>query len=205
MDKAALLRRIKSTDTDEEAFRRLFNQYSEPVYKMLLEQCKDRQLAREALKSTFLRVQQTLKSEDEIDSTYLWLSALAKAQLEKHQIEKSDRAAVLASLLEAPLVKAQAEEAAEPKAKQWQEPEAIQPPASADLNPASVQAIRLLAKEQPLPKKRSRAGRVFVLTLLGVLILCVLWVIAGLLMDIQVLPEIDLGYTWFNTQVFSLF
>ncbi|HPY37286.1 MAG TPA: hypothetical protein PLH38_05590, partial [Clostridia bacterium] len=178
MDKAALLRHIKSTD--EEAFRRLFNQYSEPVYKMLLEQCKDRQLAREMLKSTFLQVQQTLKSEDEIDSTYLWLNVLAKAQLEKHLIERSDRAAVLASLLEAPLIKVQAEEAAEPKAKQWQEPEPIQPPASADLNPASVQAIRLLAKEQPLPKSRSRAGRVFVLTLLGVLILCVLWVIAGL-------------------------
>ena len=64
MDKAALLRHIKSTD--EEAFRRLFNQYSEPVYKMLLEQCKDRQLAREMLKSTFLQVQQTLKSEDGI-------------------------------------------------------------------------------------------------------------------------------------------
>lgn len=32
-------------------------------------------------------------------------------------------------------------------------------------------------------------------------ILAALWVIVGLLMDMNILPELDLGYSWFNTAI----
>lgn len=50
----------------------------------------------------------------------------------------------------------------------------------------------------PLRKKRSNAlGYWIAAGLLMVGILAALWVIAGLLMDMGYLPELDLGYSWF--------
>ena len=41
---------------------------------------------------------------------------------------------------------------------------------------------------------------------LAVILLCagillMLWVIAGLLMDLELLPPVDLGYEWFNRRI----
>ena len=63
----------------------------------------------------------------------------------------------------------------------------------------------------PAVQKKKKDGKVgttlFVVALSGLIvgILCVLWVLIGLLMDLGIMPEVDLGYSWFSTNVFPWF
>lgn len=52
---------------------------------------------------------------------------------------------------------------------------------------------------------RHTALSVFCIILLLLFILVLLWAIGGILMDIGWIPEYDLGYSWFNENVFALF
>ena len=59
-------------------------------------------------------------------------------------------------------------------------------------------------------KKKSggKAGTIFFAIAIGILLLGIfvsLWVIIGLLMDLGIMPEVDLGYSWFNQHVFPWF
>lgn len=53
------------------------------------------------------------------------------------------------------------------------------------------------------PAKRGSGGLVTVFLLLC--IAAVLWVIAGLLMDMNLIPAVDLGYAWFNANITQMF
>ena len=59
------------------------------------------------------------------------------------------------------------------------------------------------AKAADKPAKRSSGGLVTVFLLLC--IAAVLWVIAGLLMDMNLIPAVDLGYAWFNANITQMF
>lgn len=59
--------------------------------------------------------------------------------------------------------------------------------------------------EETAPSKISSVGFVLGILILGVGILAALWVILGLLMDMNLIPELDLGYSWFNANVASWF
>ncbi len=43
------------------------------------------------------------------------------------------------------------------------------------------------------------------LILFSVLILVLLWALAGLLMETGTLPAVDLGYSWFNAHIYPFF
>ena len=43
------------------------------------------------------------------------------------------------------------------------------------------------------------------LPLLILLLLILLWVLAGVLMDVQLIRAYDLGYSWFNETIYPLF
>lgn len=61
--------------------------------------------------------------------------------------------------------------------------------------PPSVQASRLMEPELEIPEKpRIRFGSMIVILLL---ILLAFWVVAGLLMERELVPFMDLGYSWF--------
>lgn len=55
------------------------------------------------------------------------------------------------------------------------------------------------------PRRRTSFGRVLSTIFLILLILLLLWAIAGILMSINLLPRLDLGYAWFNRVCFPLF
>ena len=60
------------------------------------------------------------------------------------------------------------------------------------------------AQRQLLPDpviRKHRLGRTAAVILLSIGILLMLWIIAGLLMDMELLPYVDLGYAWFNRQI----
>lgn len=56
------------------------------------------------------------------------------------------------------------------------------------------------------PHKRQNKGLfVFCIIINIILILILLWFLCGLLVNLGVLPSIDLGYTWFNGHIYPLF
>ena len=50
-------------------------------------------------------------------------------------------------------------------------------------------------------RKERRAGRVVAAIFLSMGILWLLWIAAGLLMDMDLIPTVDLGYEWFNQNI----
>lgn len=60
-------------------------------------------------------------------------------------------------------------------------------------------------EEEKAEKGGGSLGFVLGICILSVGILAALWVILGLLMDMNLIPELDLGYSWFNTYVASWF
>ena len=65
----------------------------------------------------------------------------------------------------------------------------------ADVQPSDI-PIQVKAEKRPWS-----AGRLAAAIALSAGILAALWVIAGLLMDMGFLPDIDMGYSWFNMNI----
>ncbi len=54
-------------------------------------------------------------------------------------------------------------------------------------------------------KPRNKGLFIFCIILNIILILILLWFLGGLLVNLGVLPDIDLGYSWFNAHIYPLF
>lgn len=54
-------------------------------------------------------------------------------------------------------------------------------------------------------KPRNKGLFIFCIILNVILILILLWFLGGLLINLGVLPEFDLGYSWFNSHIYPLF
>lgn len=54
---------------------------------------------------------------------------------------------------------------------------------------------------QPAKQKKSKVGLFFGIGGLSLGILAALWVISGILMSLDILPDFDLGYQWFNMNI----
>ncbi len=65
--------------------------------------------------------------------------------------------------------------------------------------------MNLRMREQERASKQSRRGRGFGRFLLILFLLILLWVAAGILMDFGFIPQLNLGYAWFNMHIFPLF
>ena len=54
-------------------------------------------------------------------------------------------------------------------------------------------------------KPRNKGLFIFCIILNVILIIILLWFLGGLLVNLGVLPDIDLGYSWFNAHIYPLF
>ena len=64
--------------------------------------------------------------------------------------------------------------------------------------------------KRSVPEKKSsgKIGRILFIIAISILIFCIfvaLWIIVGLLMDLGIMPEVDLGYSWFSANIFPWF
>ncbi len=100
---------------------------------------------------------------------------------------------------------------AAPPAPPAPEPVYIEPQAAA---PAQAAAISLYDEEAPAPweepliDRPSPFKRFFgglLLLLLSLVVLALLWALAGLVMRLGVLPAYDAGYSWFNSNIYPFF
>lgn len=79
------------------------------------------------------------------------------------------------------------------------------PPSYAPQQPPRRRPPENAAPEPSFEKPRSRFGYGLGVFVLIVLCLVLLWIAAGICMNMGFLPKIDLGYSWFNEKIFTFF
>ena len=104
----------------------------------------------------------------------------------------------------------------EPEPFAWREPPEPLPPQKPGKKPrrergkkqeprAHKDSVRDEIFDEPYNKKAKSGGHGFSIFLLIVVSLLLLWIVVGVAMTMQWIPYYDLGFTWFNTNVFKLF
>ena len=185
METNDLFNRIKAKD--REAFKQLTEEYGWKVYSRIRETTEDRDQADLIFNKTFSRFYNTIEDFDSNDPIEAMLCVYAAVVAD--EMEKS---------------------AAEGKEVRLEENEI---PVTQDLVPdveALAQGTDSKKKEKKEKKARKHSGFVSFLYVIGILLLiagiaAAVWVMAGLLMDLNILPDMDWGYSWFNANIADWF
>ena len=195
MDNNELLIRIK--EKDEDAILKFMQAHGEKLYSRLLLRLGDRSLADKAFRDAIIGFCKPLTADDSSDPVEALLFGYADRACE--DILKDSLDAVIGDTLAdaGALVRVSAGAVA---------PDADTVPAvSAEAQPEEAPtAAPAAASEAPEQKAKTCGGKGLFGLGVGVLslgIAAVLWVILGLLVDMQLLPEIDLGYSWFSANI----
>ena len=187
MDTNSLLERIRSKDRD--AFMQLMQTYGRGLYTRLLNQLGDKVLADAAFKETLVGFYNALVRSEGEDAVQALLYSYG--DITGDRILESSLAQVINETVSETQLTPEPEPES-PLARQAGVPEPEENEEAAD------------EKQEAAPgKEENRAGWWLGLAVggLSVAILAALWVIAGLLMDMGLLPELDLGYEWFSANV----
>lgn len=191
MSDLELLNRIKAKDRD--AFVELMRKYGTSLYSRMLSKLGDRQLADAAFKETMVGFYKSLTENEGEDAVSALLSGYADNVSDRilgdyfeHMVENTANCVESSELskLELPVP--------EPKAGAVTERDKCMSQPIQDSGNNDAEGI-------------SRGGWIFAVGLLSTCALIVFWVIIGLLVGMDVLPEIDLGYTWFNENIAEWF
>ena len=197
---------------DREAFKAVYSEYGRGVFVAALKELGSESDARKVVKQTFLNLhRELLNATDDVN-----LPALIR-ELADHEMLLAKIVKQHGAFVEGPPAGAAAAPVARPVREQ---PSARisfeeQPPKTpaADLPPlerayAYMKADGALKQEpvmDPSDGKRRRPGEKFGRLLLLLMLFILLWAVAGVLMDIRIIPKFDLGYRWFNQTVYPLF
>lgn len=185
METNELLARVR--EGNEEAFRLLFARHGETLYQSLMERCHDKRIAREALKDVFQKAYATLRNSPQPDGTALWLNELTMNSLEERLTAQKQAVAMCEGL------QSERENAAAETFHQ---------------EPGGTERIICDVRKgmhTPSTRKTSHISGTAIAIILIVLLLLTIWYIVGALMRMGMLPNVDLGYSWFSSHVFSLF
>lgn len=187
MSDLELLNRVKNKDRD--AFVELMKKYGEKLYAKLLENLGDRRLADAAFKETMIGFYKSLTENDGDDAISSLLSGYAETVSSRMQID------YLEDIIEKTADCAENSEFGRlglpvPKVKEVEAENIIDQIHDSDIS------------DNPTI---SRSGWFLAVTTLSVCALIVLWIIIGLLCSMDVLPNINLGYEWFNNNVAEWF
>lgn len=192
MDNSDLLNRIKSKD--REAFLQLMQTYGKGLYSRLLSQLGDRELADAAFKETLVGFYNTLTENDGGDAVEALLYGYADRT--RRQLLDSSLEHVIDETMDETADEAGPASAPPAREAAAAVPETVKEPESAD-EPESDE----ICDEAEDRKNPGGAGFWIAVIALGLCIMFAVWVIVGLLMDMSLLPEFDLGYDWFNANV----
>ena len=172
---------IKKID-DRDAVSILIGRYGNKIYARLYDRLHDKQLADEAFRKTVFSFLETVKRLESDDLTEALFSCIAENVCREVQ-ESAD---VVQERLRpqenpAPVIS----EAASESVEAVEDTEAVED-----------------AEDEPSVGHR---WEIAVLLFLIVLVIILLWGVAGIGMQSGMIPRIDLGYTWFDRNVFPLF
>jgi DNA-directed RNA polymerase specialized sigma24 family protein len=216
MDLGALMQRIQQGD--REAFATLYARYNKTVYRIAYEATGNTDESLDIVKAVFREMYQTICAKGPyLGDLYGWLDALTARQLRTRRF------------------KAQAEGAASPPNYSGDDAEAIEERAATRLARDEEGAGYAYAQSEESPIRHSeiddeatrrqlddrlkdapivdpmfhavpeRKGRKFSMVVLTLAALGLAWVLLGLLGSLDILPQWDIGYNWFNEAMFPLF
>jgi hypothetical protein len=205
---------------DREAFRSVYQKYGRGVYLDALKALGNETAARGVVKQTFLSLHNELMCRNEDIVIHERVRELAEHEILLRQVLGSESGEEAGAV-----VAARGGHAAEAPEKRGSEsifgqkaledaPEDIEEdvPVPDDM-PAleRTHAYMRADGEKGLQDMRKRASdtsrpaRGFGTVLLILFLLMLLWVLGGILMDLGILPSVNLGYRWFNENIFRLF
>lgn len=191
-DTTDLLNRAKQKDID--AYMQLMSRYGNKVHRRLLQQTGDRNLADAMFQRTMTGFYEMLTKNLDEDAVETLLNFYA---------DSVRRQMVGIPEMQVPPKQASAFQAEEPpKVQNQNKPKETPPEPQAHTDEPESQPTE--KREAQQKKKTGNVGITIGIVLLLFGILVVLWVIVGLLMDMNVLPELDLGYTWFYSHIVPL-
>lgn len=205
MDLAGLMQRIQ--EGDREAFATLYSRYNKTVYRIAYESTGDSEKALIIVQGVFKEMYQTIREKGMyLGDLYGWLDALTTKHIglmqrarKENGTQQARPAAKRDMVREEARVDARRPTVGELKAqapRQYTKEEARALEARADARLFSEK------EEQDEPREKSAALSIIGLSLATLLLL---WVLLGLLGTLDVLPQWDLGYHWFNETFFRLF
>lgn len=173
---------------DREAFAELFNLCGRDAYLSALALLSNKAAATEATKRAFMALREELLSAPGPIDVEARLTALIEKQAAARKAEEPRE--------EAPLWpdEAPAEAPAQPTAD-----DAEIPGAEDELPPLPPE----MRTTMPQNTRRSMSGILW--ALVAVMLLLLIWVAAGVLMNLSLVPYGDWGYSWFNAHIFPLF
>lgn len=176
MDLGTLMLRIQQGD--REAFATLYARYNQTVYRIAFESTGNQQESLEIVKAVFREMYQTILANGPyLGDLYGWLDALTAKQLRMRRFQQQPQGGNVL-----------------PPQYDMQQAQKI-----------DVRASERLQDDQLFEPEKKRARRGFSMALLGIAAAMLVWVLIGLLGSLGVLPELNLGYSWFNDALFPLF
>lgn len=186
---------IKKID-DRDAVSILIGRYGNKIYARLYDRLHDKQLADEAFRKTVFSFLETVKRLESDDLTEALFACIAENVCRDIQ-ESAEPAQESCDLVQesADLVQERVC------------PQETPAPVISEAASESVEAVEDTEAVEDAEDAPSVGHRweIAVLLFLIVLVIILLWGVAGLGMQSGVIPRIDLGYTWFDRNVFPLF
>ena len=207
-----LQKRISSGD--REAFKAVYSEYGRGVFLSAMKALGSEAEARAVVKQTFLNLHRDLlNAADDIDIP-VRIRELTEHELLLTKILRSK--GVLEAAAQSNPVGGQYTPAYGPKGASARSVFTNEETASEeDLLPplertyTYMEADRTFASRTaeapPTPEKRKRHGGGLFRLILILLLFVLLWALAGVLMDIRLVPAYDFGYRWFNETIYPLF
>jgi len=194
---------------DRAALRELFAIKGFGVYKSALEHAEDREAAKQATREVFLETFRLLIDNKEKKLVESALDALLFERTKYYCGVFNDLGQIQRELFGDPAL-APPPRPADPFAGDRQEEPFDEAPQESHAAPvAEPEAPQPRRKRKQKPPKTTRRKRGFFyglsISLLSLCVLLFIWFIAGIVMEIGYLPNLDLGYTWFNRVLFPLF
>lgn len=179
MDLRSLMQQIQ--EGDREAFSTLYHRYNKIVLRIVLDEVKDVEAAKQIIKAVFSEAYNTIRQKGPyMGDLNGWFDALADKHI-RHFKENGLKAA---------------QEAQDAQKRQYslEEARAIEEKVDA----------RISDGEEKAQGSKNR-GEIISFAGLCAFAVLLLWVLIGLLSKLEILPSIDIGYTWFNRVAFKLF
>ena len=220
MELEELVRRIRMGD--KAAVKDLISIYGNSVYLRAFERTQDKELAREAARQTFGQFVAVVQQQSDEDGWSLWFGDLIERNISAY-VQIAPDMDLIEDELERELY-GEPQDFAEPALYEQPSARLAPPPqqqpqrqSSGRVVPApepadkasrsSGRSIRdeVFSESYRPRKKKKRSGGALSIILLILVCLILLWVVGGVAMIMKWIPEYDLGYTWFNTNVFKLF
>lgn len=221
MDLSSLMRRIQQGDRD--AFATLYTRYNKTVYRVALDATHDKDEAVQVVKAVFREMYQTISAKGPyLGDLYGWLDALTAKQIRLRRLMRSTPAAAASSSSprsyspeEAEALQQRVNERLQRINAQQNEPAKAPTVKEAPAAPAKKSTVKSL-RTPPDPERdeeyeddddmpAGKSSGAFSIAALSVTALLLLWVLVGLLGSLGILPELPLGYAWFNQTLFPLF